>query len=290
LGFVKRASAVVALALAAGALGAGAASAQTVTSGSFAFSGDAGDYISGGGSYQYSVAANDRLNVASNGNHINVSVNGANGDWWYLDLAAPSGQTLAPGTYDGATRYPFQTSTVPGLSLYGNGRGCNTLTGSFTIQNVVFGPYNYVQQLDATYEQHCEGGTSALRGEVHIDNPPAPAELGLGLSVATDGTASTLDGKATVHGTVTCTQPVKITVSGGVTQVTNKVLVRGQYWTQVDCTPSAAVTWSASADPTGATPYRQGDAEVTTTATAQDPNYPQTVTRDTTTVVSLKKA
>src|SRR5262249_19702600 len=81
---------------------------------------------------------------------------------------------LAPGVYAGAIRYPFQAPTVPGVSLSGNGRGCNTLTGSFVVQTVVFGPDNYVQQFDATYEQHCEGGPLALRGQVHIANAPAP--------------------------------------------------------------------------------------------------------------------
>jgi hypothetical protein len=72
-----------------------------------------------------------------------------NGDWWFLDLAAPSGQVLAPGTYTGAPRNPFNSFAEPDLSVGGNGRGCNTLTGSFTISNVVFGPNGYVQTLDA---------------------------------------------------------------------------------------------------------------------------------------------
>jgi hypothetical protein len=166
---------VVAMAAWAILLIGGAANAQSVTSGTLAFSGDQGDYISGGRSYNYSTAANDSLNVNSNGNGITVSVNGASGDWWTLSLSAPSGQTLAPGVYNAATRDAFKAPTVPGLDLSGNGRGCNTLTGSFVIQNVVFGPDNYVQKFDATYEQHCEGGTPALRGEVHITNPPPPS-------------------------------------------------------------------------------------------------------------------
>ena len=55
-------------------------------------------------------------------------------DAWTLDFATPQGQALTAGTtYDNVARYPFQTSTQPGLSLYGDGRGCNTVTGSFTV-------------------------------------------------------------------------------------------------------------------------------------------------------------
>jgi hypothetical protein len=52
-----------------------------------AFSGDPGDYISGGGSYGYSTAANDSLTLASNENHISVNVRGANSDWWALSTS-----------------------------------------------------------------------------------------------------------------------------------------------------------------------------------------------------------
>ena len=118
--------------------------AQTVESGSLSFSGDPGDFITGGASYSYSTANGDAISVSSDANAlVSISVNGFNGDWWYLDISAPSGQTLVPGTYTDAHRYPVN-GTGPGLSLAGNGRGCNTLTGSFTIINAVFGPNNYV--------------------------------------------------------------------------------------------------------------------------------------------------
>jgi hypothetical protein len=292
-----RAAGTLALALACtagatGLLGGSTAQAQPVTSGALSFSGDAGDYISGGQAYSYSTDTQDQLNVSasSDDRHISVSVDGANGDWWYLDLAAPSGQALGAGTYANATRYPFNSATEPGLSVDGNGRGCNTLTGSFTIEDAVFGPNGYVQTLDATYEQHCEGGSAALRGEVHINNPAPPPALDLGLAVATDGTASTLNGKATVHGTVSCNKPVQVTVAGKVTQVVKNVLNRATYSTSVPCTPGEPVAWTAQADPTGTAPFQKGDVEVTAQASAYDPDYSaQTTTGTQTTVVRLDK-
>ncbi|GHJ36273.1 hypothetical protein [Streptomyces sp. TS71-3] len=292
-----RAAGALALALAfaagtTGLVGGSTAQAQQATSASLSFSGDEGDYISGGQSYAYSTDAQDRLDVSASSDlgHVNVSVNGAHGDWWYLDLAAPSGQALKPGTYEGATRYPFNGAAEPGLSLDGNGRGCNTLTGSFTVSKADFGPNGYVEAFDATYEQHCEGGSAALRGEVHIANPAPPAQLGLGVDIAPDGTASTLNGKATVHGTVSCNKPVELTIGGTVTQVKKGVLIRGNYSTTADCTPGAAVAWSAQADPTGTTPFQKGDVEVSAQAFAADPDYPgQSVTDSETVAVHLAK-
>ncbi|WP_030315282.1 hypothetical protein [Streptomyces sp. NRRL B-3229] len=53
---------------------------------------------------------------------VTLSVDGANGDWWTLDLS-------------------------------GNGRGCNQLTGTCTVSAVEFGPQGYVKKLDAAFEQ-----------------------------------------------------------------------------------------------------------------------------------------
>lgn len=287
-----RVAALFTITLAAGAIfGAVPASAQPVATGSLAFSGDEGDYISGGRSYSYSTESKDKLTVFSDETHkhVSVSISGVDGAWWSLDLAAPTGESLAPGTYEGALRYPFQEA-APGLSLSGDGRGCNTLTGSFTVQKAVFGPHGYVQDFDATYEQHCEGGSAALRGSVHIANPVAPAELAIGLKVATDGTASTLNGMAYIHGTVSCTAAAKVTLSGTVRQVAHRVIIRGNYSTQVDCKPGAAVAWNATADPTGTTPYDRGRAEVVTQATALDPVYNTNVSVNDTTVVTLTRS
>ncbi|MBA2812371.1 hypothetical protein E0500_034885 [Streptomyces sp. KM273126] len=293
---LARATAVLVLALgmatgSTGLLSGAEAHATPVTEGSFSFSGDEGDYISGGRSYAYATASDDRLNITadSDNNVVSLSVDGAGGDWWYLDLAAPSGQALAPGTYTGATRHPFNEPTEPGLSLDGNGRGCNTLTGEFTISAVEFGPQGYVKKLDATFEQHCEGGTSAARGEVHINNPAPPAELDLGLAVAVEGTASTLNGKATLHGTVSCNKPVRVAVAGDVTQVKNQSLIRGSYSTSVSCVPGAPVEWTGTAVPTGSVPFQRGLVEVEARATATDPDYAQPVSVNETVPVRLRR-
>lgn len=276
-----------ALAVAATGLTAATAQAQPVLSGSLSFSGD--DWIGGGQSYAYSTGAQDALNVSagSDDNVVSVSVDGTQGDWWYLDLAAPAGQALQPGTYQ-ATRYPFN-DTGAGLSLSGDGRGCNTLTGSFTVFDVAFGPYGYVQTLDASFEQHCEGGSAATQGEVHISNPAPPEHLDLGLAVAVNGTADTLNGNATIHGTVTCNEAVPVAVSGTVTQVSKRILVRAPFSTSVACEPGAAVPWTAQAVPQGTTPFLKGRAEVAAQASAPDPNYPAVATVARTVPVALAK-
>jgi hypothetical protein len=275
-----------------GLLGSSAATAAPVATGSLTMTSDSGDWVGAGLTYDYSTAAGDSFGASGrdDGGYISISVNAANGEWWILDFAAPSGQALAPGTYLGATRAPFHGPDEPGLEVFGNHRGCNTLTGSFTINAVEFGPSGYVQTFDATFEQHCEGAEPALRGHVVIANPPPPAALDLGITVATNGTASTLNGNATVGGTVTCTEPVQVSVGGTVTQVVKRTLVRGTFGLTVACTPGAAVPWQATAVPSGTTPFQKGDAEVVANASAQDPFYGTFVTASTIAAVRLSKA
>ena len=270
-------------------MGAVPAGAQPVESGSLDFSGDPGDYITGGQAYSYSVDGGDLLTVASgDGSIVNVSLSGANGDWWFLSFDAPLDEVLAPGTYSEATRYPFN-GAGPGLSLVGNGRGCNTLTGTFTVIAASFGPHGYVETFDATFEQHCEGWPAAARGEVHISNPPPPPELDVQLDVDAAGTVSTVSGAATVHGTVSCNKPTTVTVSGTAAQVVRTVIVRGSYLTEVACTPGAPVLWTALASPSGSTPFRKGDVEIDTKATGHDDDYGQFVSVLDTSVVTLRK-
>jgi hypothetical protein len=52
--------------------------------------------------------------------------------------------------------------------VYGNGAGCNDLTGSFDILAIRFGDAGRVKRLHATFEQHCEAATPALRGELRF--------------------------------------------------------------------------------------------------------------------------
>ena len=59
-------------------------------------------------------------------------------EWWYLEFMAPQGATLVPGTYNNAGRAGFQPATQPGLDVNGDGRGSNTLTGSFIVSAMRF--------------------------------------------------------------------------------------------------------------------------------------------------------
>ena len=88
---------------------------------------------------------------------------------------APDSAPLAPGTYEQAERSVVASPGHPGLDVFGDGRGCNALSGRFV---VIEGP---TYDTDGTtlltfavdFEQHCEGGVPALYGSVryHSSQP-----------------------------------------------------------------------------------------------------------------------
>lgn len=131
---------------------------------------DPGDYIGGGQTYIYTEADGQFGAQVNSDQSVSLSFITPNyTHWWYLDFAAANGVPLTVGTYAGAVRFPFQGANQPGLSVYGDGRGCNTLTGTFQVLEATYGPANDVLSFDAIFEQHCEGSAPALRGEIRYN-------------------------------------------------------------------------------------------------------------------------
>jgi hypothetical protein len=286
---IRAAIVAVVAAVAGGLVSAVPAGAQPVESGLLTIVGEPGDSVTGGQSFS-NATPGDTFTVASgDGSGVVIFVVGADGGVWVLNLDAPGDQLLVPGSYTGAVK-TGANGDAPGLDLSGHGASCETVTGSFTVSNAVFGPAGYVERFDATFEQHCNGAEPAARGEVHIANPPPPPLVEIGLSVGSTGTISRENGAATLHGTVTCNQPKSMELISFVRQDSRAGGVLGTFITQVECTEGAPVAWTAEAVTAEGFSFRNGDAVAETQAQAFDPVLGMVVTVDDTTVVRLKKA
>jgi hypothetical protein len=137
---------------------------------------DNGDYIGAGGSYTYTLA-DSLLRFTLNGRLLNVNVQGDQ-EWTGDFQAMNAADGLAVGYYPNLTRYPFNAFPEGGLDWYGEGRGCNTLSGWIAVDRVVHS-CGAVSELELRFEQHCEGGGSALHGQIHYlagdpTKPPGP--------------------------------------------------------------------------------------------------------------------
>jgi hypothetical protein len=137
-----------------------------------------GDYVGAGESHRYTLEdtvweARADLGVMEP-RHIYISLRPKNGTlswWWSLNLAGPNNGPLAVGPYNDARRWPF-SGVQPALDFSGTGRGCNTLTGSFVIREMVLGAGGTLDRFVGAFEQHCEGRSPALRGDISIAANP----------------------------------------------------------------------------------------------------------------------
>jgi hypothetical protein len=279
----------------AGVLVAVPAQAAPVEAGAVTLTSEPGDFIGAGGTYAYSVAAGDVLFVASSRvaaddpvNGVAVDVEAANGDRWRLSFAAPTGQPLVAGDYPGAAR--SQATGVPGLDVSGFSRGCNTVVGSFTVTDAVYGLNGYVQTFAVSFEQHCDGDAAALRGQVRIDNPANPAPTTIGVTVAKRGTVDRTGSSVRVQGAVTCSRAVQVEVDVEVTQPVGAETVFGHSFPSVSCTPGAEVPWQATVLREVATPFQRGTATVQASAFALDPVFGTPITAEAVAVVRLRRA
>jgi hypothetical protein len=299
------------------------------SSGSFLyFNSQSGDYIGGGIEQLYTSAdTNLSASLQPGGGYFHAAViQGPYTHWWYVDLAAPPGESLQIGSYTNAERAPFRSAGHPGIDIFGDGRGCNTDTGQFDVNDLQFAPTGELLVFDATFEQHCEGGTAALFGRIRIENPPPPPDVTppnlylpgdmtveapdnsgtnvyfsasasdnadpnpvvsctpasgsffvvgtttvdcqasdasgnvangsfqihvlppLQLQVTADrsGTASPKTGLVTISGTMSCSRPIGVDLSGTVSQLfANRVTISGSFYTHVNCVAPSA-RWSAT--------------------------------------------
>lgn len=136
----------------------------------FAFRGEAGDVISGGRSV-YLTPSDGRFNIDAEPGFASVQV------WtrepvtvWQLWLSSPAMTELAVGDYEGSQRWPFQAPDQPGLSVSGDGRGCNMSGGRFSVRENVTAIDGTLVHFAADFEQHCEFAAPALYGSVRIDS------------------------------------------------------------------------------------------------------------------------
>jgi hypothetical protein len=129
------------------------------------------------------------------------------GNFWSFEFAAPTynpitntntGQPLQVGFYANATRFPFNSPTVPGLNVSGNGRGNNQLSGWFNVLEVSYGASGSISALAVDFRQYDEDLTQSgpsLYGSLRfnsgipltltpIPEPGTAALFSVGLAIA----------------------------------------------------------------------------------------------------------
>ena len=145
------------------------------TTGSFLYmKSQPGDYIGAGAEWLYATPATTVwASLAQGGRTFTSRFLEGTAHQWSVDMVAPQGQALVIGSYPGAIRAAV-SSTTPGLQVFGEGRGCNTLTGRFDVTKLSSSPSGILLLFEATFEQHCEGNAPALIGHSRYEDDMTP--------------------------------------------------------------------------------------------------------------------
>jgi hypothetical protein len=138
----------------------------------FSFTSDPSDAVGSGESKSFTPPTSKFVaEPGTTRDYLQLVVEGG-GDYWSIDIAAPTGHALEVGTYDNAVEPSARTGTTPGLMVYGEGRACNRSTGNFTIKQIAFDQQGRLVALQATFVQRCAvAGAGALRGTLAFGRP-----------------------------------------------------------------------------------------------------------------------
>lgn len=223
-----------------------AGSITVPTTGTFLYlNSQAGDYIGAGTERLYTSPASTMIGeLSAAGDYFKGAVGTSFSSYqWRVDVAAPPGQPLAVGSYTRAVRAVFRPAGSPGLDVFGEGRGCNTVTGRFNIDELSFWSNGDVRVLQATFEQHCSGAPPALFGRIRFEGP---APVILVVSLREEGMVNSKSGIATISGTVSCSRYAVVNINGTLAQVVSRrATVTGSFAVSVECF-APLVAWTAT--------------------------------------------
>lgn len=140
-----------------------------------------GDYIGAGKTYYLSEGVfTAQLGLNKQGKPDTITLKyypfGSISEQWSVSLSSRMlGKPLVKSKYPKAVRYPFETFGLAGLSVFGESRGCNELTGSFTIKQLKInynGQTPKLERLTVSFSQFCEGRKPALKGTFYFNTVP----------------------------------------------------------------------------------------------------------------------
>jgi uncharacterized repeat protein (TIGR01451 family) len=152
------------------------------------------DWVGSGQDWAYNQT-NATFDVHEVDGYLLVRVNGD--VTWEGKFYMPAGfDKVSVGSYSDDLGAPFHDPATGGMSWGGDARGCNTHSDTFSVDNVTYAA-DVIVAADIRFEQHCEHGIPALRGQIHWTandathapgpvNPPPP-----GLWAAGEGTLPT---------------------------------------------------------------------------------------------------
>jgi hypothetical protein len=141
------------------------------------------NWVGSGNSYRYTpLNSGISLDGFSRGLWMRVIGDLQKGEVWDLNFSVPPGRQLLPGRYTGAVRSTGEFPDRPQMDIVGLGRGCNLLSGEFTVDHSTFAPDGKLTEVGLSFVQRCDTDSAPLVGRLdwHVGgsasflDPPVP--------------------------------------------------------------------------------------------------------------------
>jgi hypothetical protein len=198
----------------AGLIGVAAPAQAIVSITAFTLDSEPGDSIGAG---QSLVFKNATVTATGDDTALTVTADDGGTHHFVAVLAAETGGTLTAGTTYDTTK--AGDATHAGLDVSGDGRSCTNSTGTLTVNEISLDVSLAIATFAATYEQHCDGATPALFGELRfhstldykaVSADPSSIDFGTvprtptapsAITITNTGSATVTFGTASIKGT-----------------------------------------------------------------------------------------
>ena len=131
----------------------------------FRYESELGEHIGGGSSGRYGPSEAS-FSLTGNLHELTFALKSQAG-YWNVRLTAPTGEKLHTGHYDSVALHTGYTGELPVLAVVSNGAECDTLMGSFIINQITTDTAGAVTALDVMFTQRCESATAPqLHGSI----------------------------------------------------------------------------------------------------------------------------
>lgn len=203
----------------------GIASAQTA----FYYSSPTGENV-GGGRTRTFISPADSINVTAYGsNSISAAISEvrpgtSSAEYWYVNLAAPSGKSLTTGVYEGAVSSNTYNNPSPTVSMYGTGY-CSLPKGRFNILAIAYAADGTLASLAANFSQQCDGSALSLVAEIRFNSSIPLTTATVGVDTSPDPFALVMQSPVDAGASVTSLT----TMVYGVNAPTPISIVNGEY-------------------------------------------------------------
>ncbi|HJY79007.1 MAG TPA: PKD domain-containing protein, partial [Burkholderiales bacterium] len=150
--------------------------------------GEPGDIMIGENRYFFTINEGVFFGTRDMGDSIALRFDSEPSSSVYMNFGAPGNVRLAPGTYEGATRYPFQAPTAPGIAVWPWGASCNEVNGRFVVHDARYGADGNIESFAADFFEKCDVASGGISGTIlyNYRKPKPFPVLVLGVTDAPD--------------------------------------------------------------------------------------------------------